>query len=156
MPVVEQAIIIEAPMTMVMAALNDVQTIPEWATVTGVIDNIQGSGPRMTYDWYYNIGNLNFSGKSRVIEQTENTLITQTTGDIASIWIVTLTPASKKSTAMQVVVEYTLPNAFVEVLADAVIQQYATPEVAHENMRRFKEMVEARAKVVEKQIVVKV
>jgi hypothetical protein len=46
-------------------------------------------------------------------------------------------------------VEYKLPSNFVEVLADEVIQQYATPEVARENLKRFKQTVEERTKMSE-------
>ena len=144
--VVEQETIIKAPMFVVMEALNDVKRIPLWATVTGTIDNVQGSGPGMTYEWHYSINKLSFSGKSEVIEQTESTLITKTTGDVESIWTIHLTPAGKDSTAIRVVVEYSPPHIFIELLADLVMQQLNDPEVAAENMARFKNMVEARAK----------
>jgi hypothetical protein len=51
-------------------------------------------------------------------------------------------------------VEYALPNSFIEPLVDVVVQRMARPEVANENMRRFKEMVEKRAKIVETQAAV--
>ena len=146
---VEQTIIIEAPMEMVMRALNDVEGFPGWATVKGKIGNVQGRGLGMTYEWYYTVEGLNFKGKSEVIEQTANTLITKTMGDIDSIWTITLTALGKGRTAVRVVVEYTLPGSFVEVLADEVIQQYATPEVARENLKRFKQTVEERTKMFE-------
>lgn len=153
MPFVEQSAIIEAPMAVVIEALNDVEAIPTWATVTGTIDNVQGHGPGMTYEWHYSINKLNFGGKSEVIEQTETTLITKTTGDIDSIWSIDLTPVGKKITVMQVIVEYSPPNIFMEILADIVLQQLHDPEVARENMTRFKEMVEERARVIEEQII---
>lgn len=152
MLIVEQTAVIEAPMEIVMQALNDVERIPSWATVSGTIENVQGSGLGMSYDWCYTVEGLDFKGKSKVIEQTADTLITKTTGDIASIWTITLSRAGKRSTVIRVVVEYTPPNTFVEVLADIAIQQYTSPEVARENMRRFKEMVEERAKVVEERV----
>ena len=151
MPVVEQAVIIKAPMAIVMAALNDVESIPTWATVTGTIINVQGSGLGMTYEWHYTIGNHSFSGKSEVIEHAETLLITKTIGDIDSIWTINLSAAGKNSTAMRVVVEYTPPHTFVEILADIVLEQLGNPEVARENIRRFKEAVEERAKMVEEQ-----
>jgi uncharacterized membrane protein len=153
MPFVEQSILINAPMTIVMEALNDVERIPSWATVTGTIDNVQGTGPGMTYEWHYSINRLNFSGKSEVIEQTEDVLITKTTGDVDSIWTINLTPVGKQSTAMQITVEYSPPNIFIEILADLVLQQLSDPEVAKENIKRFKEMTEARVKVMEEQII---
>jgi len=153
MPIVEQSVVIQAPMAAVTEALNDVESIPSWATVTGTIDNVQGSGPGMTYEWHYAINNLSFSGKSEVIEQTDRTLITKTTGDIVSIWTITLNPAGKKSTAMRVVVEYNPPNVFIEVLADIVLQQLNDPDVAKENITRFKKMVEARVDLMEQQII---
>lgn len=153
MPFVEQSIIIEAPMTLIMEALNDVAAIPEWATVSGTIDNIQGNGPGMTYEWHYNINSLSFGGKSEVVEQTKTTLITKTTGDIDSIWTVNLTPVGKKITVLRVVVEYSPPNIFMEILADIVLQQLNDPQVAKENVTRFKEMVEERARVIEKQMI---
>jgi uncharacterized membrane protein len=149
MLIVEQATVIEAPMEIVMQALNEVERIPTWTTVKGVIDNVQGNGLGMTYEWYYAVEGLEFKGKSEVIEQTANTLITKTTGDINSLWTITLTAVSKKSTAMRVVVEYTPPNSFIEVLADKVIQQYATPAVARENLERFKQAVEEWAGIAE-------
>jgi uncharacterized membrane protein len=149
MLVVEQATIIAAPMEAVMQVLNDVESIPAWATVAGVVDNVRGSGVGMTFEWNYTVEGVNFKGKTEVIEQTANTLITKTTGDVDSIWTVTLTPVSQKSTAMRVVVEYNPPNRFVEVLADQVIQRYATPEAARENLDRFKQMVEERLKMSE-------
>lgn len=151
MAVVEQNIIVKAPMTVVMEALNDVKSIPLWATVTGTIDNVQGSGPGMTYEWHYAINKMSFNGKSEVLEQTEKTLITKTTGDVDSLWTITLTPAGKDSTAMRVVVEYSPPNIFIEILADLVMQQMNDPQVARENATRFKEMVEERAKLLNKQ-----
>jgi uncharacterized membrane protein len=153
MPVVEQAIVIKAPMAIVMEALNDVESIPTWTTVTGTITNVQGNGLGMTYDWHYTISNLNFGGKSEVIEQTENTLITKTIGDIDSIWTITLSAAGKKSTAMRVVVEYSPPNTFVEILTDIVLQQLSNPEVARENIMRFKEVVENHAKIMEEKAI---
>lgn len=146
---VEQTTVIEAPMEIVMRALNDVKDIPTWATVEGKIDNVQGRGLGMTYEWHYTVEGLNFKGKSEVIEQTANTLITKTTGDVDSIWTITLTALGKRSTVVRVVVEYKLPGSFVEILADEVIQQYATPEAARENLKRFKHTVEERAKMSE-------
>lgn len=146
MPFVEQSTVIKAPLEIVMNALNDVKAIPRWATVSGTIENVQGHGPGMIYDWQYEINGLKFSGKSEVIEQTERTLITKTTGDIDSIWSINLTPTGKNSTAMNVLVEYSSPNIFIEILADIVLQQINDPEVAKENMLRFKKMVEERAK----------
>lgn len=146
MPFVEQSTVLKAPLEIVMNALNDVKAIPSWATVSGAIENVQGYGPGMAYDWRYEINGLNFSGKSEVIEQTERTLITKTTGDIDSIWSINLTRIGKNSTAMNVLVEYSPPNIFIEILADIVLQQINDPEVAKENMSRFKKMVEERAK----------
>lgn len=153
MPVVEQTAIIKAPMALVMEALNEVEAIPGWATVTGLIDNIQGSGLGMRYEWHYSINNLAFEGKSEVIEQTDTTLITRTTGDIASMWTINLAPAGKNSTAIRVVVEYIPPKVFVEVLADVVLEQLNDPEIARENMARFKEAVEKKAAILEEQMI---
>jgi hypothetical protein len=136
-----------------MEALNHVEDIPGWATVTGTIDQIRGNGRGMTYEWHYTIGNFSFEGKSEVIEQTETTLITRTTGNVESLWTINLTPIGKTSTAMRVVVEYVPPNIFVEVLADLVLDQLNNPDVARENMLRFKELVEKRAAIIEEQIV---
>ena len=151
MSFVEQNIIIKAPMPVVMDALNDVENIPSWATVTGKINNVQGKGQGMTYEWHYAINKLSFNGKSEVLEQTENTLITKTTGDIDSIWTINLTPAGKQSTAMRVLVEYSPPHIFIEILADLVMEQINDPQVARENAERFKDMVEKRAKILKEQ-----
>jgi uncharacterized membrane protein len=153
MPVVEQSIVIKAPLTVVMETLNRVEDIPSWATVTGTIDHIRGDGRGMTYEWHYTIGDFSFEGKSEVIEQTETTLITRTSGDVESLWTISLTPIGETSTAMRVVVEYMPPNIFVEVLADLVLDQLNNPQVARENMVRFKEMTERRAAVIKEQIV---
>ena len=139
-------------MTVVMEALNDIESIPAWAIVSGTIDNIQGNDSGMTYEWHYNINSLSFDGESEVVGQTETTLITKTTGDIDSIWTINLTPVGKKITVLRVVVEYSPPNIFMEILADIVLQQLNDPEVAKENIMRFKEMVEERARVIEKQV----
>lgn len=151
MQVVEQTAVIEAPVAAVMKALNDVKKIPSWATVQGVVDHVEGQGAGMTYDWSYQVSGLHFKGHSEVIEQTPNRLITKTTGDVNSIWTVKLTPVGNNSTVIRVVVEYTLANAFLEPLADIVVQQLTKPEVAEENMNRFKETVEQQAKVVQKE-----
>ncbi len=152
MPVVEQNIIIQAPVSIVMQTLQDVEQIPAWATVAGTIDNVKGRGLGMTYEWHYAINQLSFSGKSEVIEQTDALLITKTTGDVDSLWSITLTPLGKNSTAMRVVVEYSHPNIFVEVLADIVLQQLANPDVARENMARFKAAAETRARALAAQM----
>lgn len=149
MQVVEQTAVIEAPLATVMKALGEVERIPTWATVPGVVDNVKGRGMGMTYDWHYQVSGLHFKGKSVVIEQTENSLITKTSGDVESIWTINLTPVGKNSTVIRVVVEYTLSNAFVEPLADLIVQQLTRPEVAEENMKRFKDMVERQTKTVE-------
>ncbi len=141
---VEQSGVIEAPMNVVMQSLNDVKNIPVWATVKGVIDNVQGSGSDMTYEWHYSVQGVKFNGRSEVLENSNDTLITKTTGDIESLWTITLTAISEKTTALQVVVEYNPPNKFVEVLADKIIQQYATPEVARDNLDNFKKYIEAK------------
>ena len=153
MPFVEQSVVIKAPLAVVVDCLNDVAAIPTWATVAGTIDNVQGRGQGMTYEWHYVINDLSFSGKSRVIEQSETTLITKTTGDIDSIWTIQLKPAGKHTTAMQVLVEYSPPNTFIELLADIVLQQINNPEIAQQNISRFKNMVEERAKHLENQTV---
>ncbi|MBN1217977.1 MAG: SRPBCC family protein [Anaerolineae bacterium] len=152
MVVVEQSTVIAAPVKAVMEAVNDVASFPAWATVKGVIYNVQGSGVGKTFEWHYSVEGINFLGKSQIIEQTENTVITKTSGDVDSLWTVTLTPISPKSTAIRVVVEYNPPHRFVEALADQVIQRYATPAVASENLRRFKEMVEERVKITEENL----
>jgi uncharacterized membrane protein len=141
---VEQTGVIEAPMDIVMQALNDVENIPSWATVRGVIDNVQGRGVGMTYQWHYSVQGIKFNGQSEVIECTENTLITKTTGDAESLWTFTLTALSEKTTALHVVVEYHPPNKYVEVLADKIIEQYASPGVARNNLDNFKAYVEAK------------
>ena len=141
---VEQTGVIEAPMNVVMQSLNDVKNIPAWATVKGVIDNVQGSGSGMTYEWHYAVQGVKFNGRSEVLENSDDTLITKTTGDIESLWTITLTAISEKTTALQVVVEYNPPNKFVEILADKIIQQYATPEVARDNLDNFKKYVESK------------
>lgn len=146
MPTVEQSIVINAPAEIVMIALNDVESIPGWATVTGTIDNVQGQGPGMTYEWRYSINKLSFGGQSEVLEQTETVLVTKTTGDIDSLWTIELTPISKNSTSMNVVVEYMPPNIFMDVLANMVLQQINDPTVARENAARFKASVEERVK----------
>ena len=151
MPTVEQSIVINAPAEIVMIALNDVESIPGWATVTGTIDNVQGQGPGMTYEWRYSINKLSFGGQSEVLEQTETVLVTKTTGDIDSLWTIELTPISKNSTSMNVVVEYMPPNIFMDVLANMVLQQINDPTVARENAARFKASVEERVKAAQEQ-----
>jgi len=141
---VEQTGVIEAPIEAVMQALNEVENIPTWATVKGVIDNVQGNGPGMTYEWHYSVQGVNFNGRSEVLENSNDTLITKTTGDAESLWTFTLTELNAKTTALHVVVEYYPPNKFVEVLADKIIEQYATPEVARSNLDNFKKYVEAK------------
>ena len=153
MPIVEQSAIIRAPAHIVMEALNDVENIPNWATVTGAVTDVQGHGPGMTYEWHYKFNKLSFDGYSEVLEQTSTTLVTRTTGDVDSIWTINLTAIGASGTAMSVVVEYTPPNTFIELLADILLEQLSDPAVAQQNMLRFKEMVEARAKLAEKQVV---
>jgi uncharacterized membrane protein len=150
MQVVEQAAVIEASMADVMDVLNDVETIPSWATVPGTISGVQGKGIGMTYNWQFEVSKFSFKGKTEVIEQTENSLITRTTGDVESIWTVNLTAIGQKSTAIRVTVEYSLPTSLIEPLADVVLQRLARPEVANENMKRFKSMVEERVNIVDK------
>ena len=145
--IIEQTAIIEAPLGFVMQMMSNVESIPIWATVEGHIDNVVGNGPGMSYDWRFTVDGIEFKGRCQVLEQTADTLITETTGDITSIWSIRLTPAGQHSTIMHVTVEYMPFNAFVEVLTDLVIQRYATPEEARENMRRFKELVEERVKL---------
>ncbi len=151
MPVVDQYIVIKAPLSTVMATLNDVENIPAWATVPGSITNVQGVGPGMTYDWKYTFNKIEFKGHSVVLEQTDSTLITRTTGSIDSLWTIKLTPAGAGSTALQVTVEYTPPNSFIELLADIVLEQLNNPEIARQNLVNFKAAAEARA--TEEQIV---
>lgn len=152
MPIVEQSAIIRAPANIVMEALNDVENIPNWATVTGTVTNVQGHGPGMTYEWHYKFNKLSFDGYSEVLEQTSTSLVTKTTGDVDSIWTINLTAIGASGTAMSVVVEYTPPNTFIELLADILLEQLSDPAVAQQNMLRFKEMVETRAKLAEKQV----
>ena len=151
MHIVEQAAVIEAPLEIVWQATNDLESIPRWATVKGTIGRPQGQGIGQSYNWQFEVSHLNFKGQVEVIDQTETSLTTRSTGDIESIWTINLTALSKNSTAIQVVVEYNPPYAFVEPLADLVVQQLATPLVASENMNRFKAMVEAQATAFEQQ-----
>ncbi len=152
MRVVEQSTVIETSIATVMDAVNDVASIPSWATVPGEVNNVQGQGVGMTYDWRFQVSSLTFKGKAEVIDQSESSLITRTTGNIDSIWTVNLTPVGKSGTVIQVVVEYALPHSFVEPLADIVVQRLAKPEVAQKNIQQFKEMVEERAKIVEQKV----
>jgi uncharacterized membrane protein len=153
MPTVEQSSLIQAPIHLVMEVLNDVKNIPNWATVSGTVTNVRGNGPGMAYEWHYKFNNLTFDGYSEVLEQTNTTLITRTTGDVDSIWTITLTDIGASGTAMNVVVEYTPPNTFIELLTDFLLEQLGDPAVAQENMLRFKALVETRAKLAEKQVV---
>ena len=150
MPVVEQSTLIKASIPKVMAALNNIADFPKWASVKGSITNIQGQGVGMTYDWCYSIGNFNFRGKSKVVEQTDSMLITQTEGDVNSLWTVQLNSVSTQFTALRVIVEYTPSNGFVEALADLVAQQLSDTKIAHENINRFKASVEQ----IEEQVIV--
>lgn len=145
MQVVEQTAIIEAPLAVVMEAVNDIEGIPGWATVKGTVTRSLEESEN--YDWRFEVGNLKFAGRLKIIEQSEQGLITKTSGDVNSIWTIEVTPISKNSTAIRVLVEYTLPNALIEPLVDLLVQQIASPQVATENMNRFKAAVEARAKV---------
>jgi len=145
MQVVEQTAIIQAPLAAVMEAVNDIEGIPGWATVKGTVTKAPESPD--SYDWRFEVRNLSFAGQLKVIEQTEHSLITKTTGDVNSIWTIDVTPLSKSSIAIRVLVEYSLSNALVEPLVDLVVQQIASPQVATENMSRFKAAVEARAKI---------
>lgn len=154
MPVVEQFIVIKAPMPLVMKVLNDVAGFPKWASVEGSISNIQGQGVGMTYDWYYSIGDFSFRGKSKVLEQTDSMLITKTDGDINSLWTVKLNSVSSQCTALRVIVEYTPSTGFIEALADLVLQQLSDPEIAQENINRFKVAVESRVEQMQEQVVV--
>lgn len=153
MSVVEQVTVIKAPMNIVMDALNDVEHIPNWATVKGTISNVQGRGSGMSYNWHYQFNQVSFSGQSQVLEQSQDTLVTKTTGDVDSLWTVSLSPAGTASTAVRVLVEYTPPNSFIELLADIVLEQFGNPQVARENLFRFKEMVETKARQAEEQLV---
>ena len=145
MDVVEQAAVIAAPIEIVREAMNDLEGIPRWATVEGTVENPQGQGLGMTYDWHFRVSGLHFKGQLEVIDQSDDSLVTKSTGDIDSIWTINLTPLSKNSTAIRVVVEYVPPHKFLEPLVDLVVRQLASPEVAEENMNRFKMMVEQRA-----------
>jgi uncharacterized membrane protein len=145
MEVVEQAAVIGASIELVQKAMNDLESIPRWATVEGKVDNPQGQGTGRSYDWYFRVSGLHFKGKLEVIDQSESSLVTKSTGDIDSIWSINLTPLSRHSTAIRVVVEYLPPHKLLEPLADLVVRQLASPEVASENMNRFKLMVEQQA-----------
>jgi uncharacterized membrane protein len=154
MPIIEQSTVIRAPLTLVMEVLGDVASIPSWATVEGAIDQIRGEGVGMTYRWRYTFNGLECKGHSQVIEQTERALITRTDGDINSLWTISLTPLGMERTAIQVVVEYVSPKMFIELLADLVMQQLSDSGLATENMERFKQRVEVRARTAEEQLVV--
>ncbi|MCB0213924.1 MAG: hypothetical protein KDJ52_31585 [Anaerolineae bacterium] len=142
MPVVEQFILINAPLAKVMHALNDVTSFSYWASVEGTIGNIRGHNVGMTYEWHYSVGDFSFKGKSIVLEQTPNLLITKTEGDIDSLWTVKLNSINAHRTALHVIVEYTPPTGFIEALADLVLQQLSNPQVAQDNINRFKTFVE--------------
>ena len=145
MEVVEQAAVIGAPIETVREVMNDLESVSRWATVDGTVENPQGQGVGMTYDWHFQVSGLRFKGKLEVIDQSENSLVTKSIGDVDSIWSIDLTPLSQNSTAIRVVVEYLPPYKFLEPLADLVVRQLASPEVAEENMNRFKLMVEQHA-----------
>ena len=151
MQVIEQTAIIQAPMATVIEAVHDIEGIPTWATVHSTVEPIPGSSPGTTFNWCFEVGKLNFKGQLEVIERTDRSLITKTTGDVNSIWAINLTPISKNRTAIQVSVEYALPHAFIEPLVDIAVQQLANPEVANENMNRFKAMVETHARMVQEE-----
>ncbi|MCB0194899.1 MAG: hypothetical protein KDJ65_23315 [Anaerolineae bacterium] len=142
MHVVEQFILIDVSLSKVMQALNDVASFSRWASVEGTISNIRGHGVGMSYDWNYSVGNFSFKGQSAVLEQTPNVLITKTEGDIHSLWTVKLNSINAQRTALHVIVEYTPPTGFIEALTDLVLHQLSNPEIAQDNMNRFKTFVE--------------
>ena len=53
MHIVEQAAVIEAPLEIVWQAMNDLESIPRWATVKGTIGRPQGQGMA---SWFQRIG----------------------------------------------------------------------------------------------------
>ncbi len=150
MHIVEQTAVIEAPLEIVREAMNDLERIPHWATVQGTVDNRRGQGIGRCYDWQFQVGQLKFKGQVEIVDQTETSLTSRSTGDIESIWTIKLTALRKNSTAIRVVVEYNPPHAFVEPLVDFVVEQLASPAVARENLNRFKAMVEEQAATLEK------
>lgn len=149
MQVVEQTAVINAPPAIVMEAVNHIEGIPRWATVQGSVQHLSGQGAGALYNWFFEVGRFKFKGRLEIVEQTGNSLITRTTGDVDSIWTITATAIGSNRTALRAVVEYTLPHAPVEPLVDMVLQRLATPEVAGQNMQRFKSLVEERARVAE-------
>ncbi|MEW5957748.1 MAG: SRPBCC family protein [Chloroflexota bacterium] len=144
MQTIEQTAIINAPLATVMAAVKNIEGIPGWATVKGTV-RLEPNSPDH-FHWRFEVGRLKFAGQLRIIEQTGNRLITRTTGDVDSMWTIDVTAIGLSSTAIRVVVEYTLPHSLVEPLVDQVVQQLASPQAAQENMRRFKATVEGRIK----------
>jgi uncharacterized membrane protein len=147
MQIIEQSAVINAPLTAVTAMMHDLESIPVWATVKGTLENRQGQGVGQTYDWQFAVDRFKFKGKIKVVEQTATSLITRTMGDVNSIWTITLTPISPGATAIRVVAEYSVAHALLEPLVDLVIQRLTTPEIARENMNRFKALVEQKAAV---------
>jgi uncharacterized membrane protein len=145
MQIVEQSAIINASLEIVSGWMHDLESIPRWTTVQSTVQNPQGEGVGKTYDWHFEVGPMQFSGKIEVVEQHQTSLITRTTGDVDSLWTITLKAINKNSTAIQVTTELTLSRGFVEPLVDVAMQHLGTPEVAAENMDRFKAMVEAHA-----------
>ena len=142
MLIVEQTAVIEASMAVVMQALNDVENFPTWTTVEGIIDNVQGSGRGMTYEWHYSVEGLNFNGKSEVIEQAEDTLITKTTGDVDSLWTITLTAIGQKNTAIRAVEAWEILGDVELAQATANASYTANTTIDHRTLRRTVQLPE--------------
>ncbi|HET6415431.1 MAG TPA: SRPBCC family protein [Polyangiales bacterium] len=118
MPSYENSILIEAPIGVVFAYVNEPATFPDW--VNGMIEvrNVVGTGEGLQYEWTFKMVGLLFRGQSVAVNYVQDECAAyQSIGMIESIWT-NITEPSDRGTKLTIKLEYSIPTPVLGKLAE--------------------------------------
>lgn len=123
MDTIEREVTINAPVEKVFAYLADPKANPEW--LPGMVEvkdvNLAREGVGTTHRWVYKMAGLRFEGETRATEYVRNQrLVTQSNGDIESIWTWVLEPL-EGGTKLNVTVQYAVPAGVLGKLTEPFV-----------------------------------
>lgn len=118
MPTYENSILIEAPIGVVFAYVNEPATFPDW--VNGMIEvrNVIGSGEGLQYEWTFKMVGLLFRGQSVAVNYVQDECAAyQSIGMVESIWT-NITEPHDGGTKLTIKLEYAIPTPVLGKLAE--------------------------------------
>jgi len=121
---VSSYVVINAPAQKIFEYMNDENKSSEWNPAMKETKNVDGEGVGRTYDWVYEVGGQNYTGKAVVTEWVPNRKeVIMSTGEIDSTWTFLWVPSGNQTKTI-IVIEYSLemPKA-AKIAKEALAKQ---------------------------------